>query len=157
MTPICTPIIKPWLDPCRRRRTFCELTPFPDLGSASTSLLPPINAPLTKQMVKREGSLAFFECWHHWKICYTPIKPQQSRQPPCPLAPSLHLISPLTSSSVDVTSPSFASKPQPARHRMIYALLKDDLEREGGIHALQLRTKTPEEVQREEARKASGS
>jgi BolA-like protein 1 len=37
---------------------------------------------------------------------------------------------------------------------MVYALLKDELDREGGIHALQLRTKTPEEVEREEARKA---
>ncbi|KIW72393.1 hypothetical protein PV04_00590 [Phialophora macrospora] len=53
---------------------------------------------------------------------------------------------------LDITSPSFASKPQPARHRMIYALLKEELEREGGIHALQLRTKTPEEVEREKAR-----
>jgi BolA protein len=35
---------------------------------------------------------------------------------------------------------------------MIYALLKEELEREGGIHALQLRTKTPEEVEREKAR-----
>ncbi|KAJ9602516.1 BolA domain UV induced protein Uvi31 [Cladophialophora chaetospira] len=58
---------------------------------------------------------------------------------------------------LDITSPQFVSKPQPARHRMIYALLKDELEREGGIHALQLRTKTPEEIEREEARKQSGS
>lgn len=38
---------------------------------------------------------------------------------------------------------------QPARHRMVYALLKDEMEREGGIHALQLRTKTPAEEERE--------
>jgi BolA-like protein 1 len=34
---------------------------------------------------------------------------------------------------------------QPARHRMVYGILKEELERQGGIHALQLRTKTPEE------------
>jgi BolA-like protein 1 len=55
--------------------------------------------------------------------------------------------------SLDITSPSFASKTQPARHRMIYSLLKDELAQEGGIHALQLRTKTPDEVAKEEARK----
>lgn len=33
----------------------------------------------------------------------------------------------------------------PARHRMVYGLLKDEMAREGGIHALQLRTRTPEE------------
>lgn len=47
--------------------------------------------------------------------------------------------------SLDIISAAFASKSQPARHRMVYALLKDELERPGGIHALQLRTKTPEE------------
>ncbi|KIX95909.1 uncharacterized protein Z520_08164 [Fonsecaea multimorphosa CBS 102226] len=54
---------------------------------------------------------------------------------------------------LDITSPSFQSKPQPARHRMIYSLLKEELDRPGGIHALQLRTKTPEEVERELARR----
>lgn len=28
---------------------------------------------------------------------------------------------------------------------MVYGLLKDEMAREGGIHALQLRTRTPEE------------
>lgn len=51
--------------------------------------------------------------------------------------------------SVTITSAAFQTKPQPARHRMVYALLKDEMSREGGIHALQLRTRTPEE---EEAR-----
>ncbi|KAL2823481.1 bola protein [Aspergillus cavernicola] len=55
---------------------------------------------------------------------------------------------------VTITSPSFKSKPQPARHRMVYALLKEEMSREGGIHALQLRTKTPEEEQREKEREA---
>ena len=37
---------------------------------------------------------------------------------------------------------------QPARHRMVYALLKDEMAAEGGIHALQLRTRTVEEESR---------
>jgi stress-induced morphogen len=32
-----------------------------------------------------------------------------------------------------------------ARHRMVNALMKDELAQEGGIHALQLTTRTPEE------------
>lgn len=35
---------------------------------------------------------------------------------------------------------------------MVYALLKEEMERAGGIHALQLRTKTPEEEERQIAR-----
>lgn len=31
---------------------------------------------------------------------------------------------------------------------MVYALLKEEMSREGGIHALQLRTRTPEEESR---------
>lgn len=31
---------------------------------------------------------------------------------------------------------------------MVYALLKEEMERAGGIHALQLRTRTPEEEER---------
>ncbi|KAL4892866.1 bola protein [Aspergillus ambiguus] len=54
---------------------------------------------------------------------------------------------------VTITSSEFQSKMQPARHRMVYALLKEEMAREGGIHALQLRTKTPEEEQREKERK----
>lgn len=44
---------------------------------------------------------------------------------------------------------------QPARHRMVYALLKEEMAREGGIHALQLRTRTVEEEEREKARSQS--
>lgn len=51
-----------------------------------------------------------------------------------------------------ITSESFKSKMQPARHRMIYTLLKDEMAQEGGIHALQLRTMTPEEEERQRAR-----
>lgn len=53
-----------------------------------------------------------------------------------------------------VVSPAFQSKPQPARHRMVYALLKEELERAGGIHALQLKTRTPEEDERAAKRQA---
>lgn len=35
---------------------------------------------------------------------------------------------------------------------MVYALLKEDMERPGGIHALQLRTRTPEEEEKENAK-----
>ncbi|CUS09805.1 unnamed protein product [Tuber aestivum] len=47
-----------------------------------------------------------------------------------------------------ITSAEFAGKPQLARHRMVNALLKEELEREGGIHALQLRTLSPEEEEK---------
>jgi stress-induced morphogen len=53
---------------------------------------------------------------------------------------------------VVITSSAFEKKMQPARHRMVYALLKEEMAREGGIHALQLRTKTPEEESRQEAK-----
>ncbi|MCJ1357027.1 MAG: hypothetical protein MMC33_007023 [Icmadophila ericetorum] len=55
-----------------------------------------------------------------------------------------------------ITSDAFKAKMQPARHRIVYALLKEELEREGGIHALQLKTKTPEEEQRQKGRDKSG-
>ena len=50
-----------------------------------------------------------------------------------------------------ITSDAFAAKMQPARHRMIYQLLKDEIAQDGGIHALQLRTMTPEEEERRAA------
>lgn len=50
-----------------------------------------------------------------------------------------------------IISDGFHAKSQPARHRMIYALLKEELDRPGGIHALQLRTRTPEEEERQAA------
>ncbi|QSS62917.1 BolA domain-containing protein [Histoplasma capsulatum] len=53
---------------------------------------------------------------------------------------------------ITVTSPSFASKTQAARHRMVYAALKEELAREGGIHALQLKTRTAEEEVRDQVR-----
>ncbi|KAK7431236.1 BolA domain UV induced protein Uvi31 [Neonectria magnoliae] len=48
-----------------------------------------------------------------------------------------------------ITSDAFDSKMQPARHRMVYALLRDEMTVEGGIHALQLRTMTPGEEERQ--------
>ncbi|OIW26096.1 bola-like protein [Coniochaeta ligniaria NRRL 30616] len=56
---------------------------------------------------------------------------------------------------VIITSDAFKSKMQPARHRLVYSLLKDDMAREGGIHALQLRTMTPEEEERRRAAEAA--
>ena len=50
-----------------------------------------------------------------------------------------------------ITSDAFKSKMQPARHRLVYSLLKDEMAKEGGIHALQLRTMTPEEEERRRA------
>lgn len=47
-----------------------------------------------------------------------------------------------------IVSSAFAGKPQPERHRMVYNLLKDELQSQNGIHALQMSTKTPEEVAR---------
>jgi len=52
---------------------------------------------------------------------------------------------------VYITSSAFQSKMQPARHRMVYGLLKEEMARAGGIHALQLRTRTPEEDERIQA------
>ena len=54
-----------------------------------------------------------------------------------------------------IASEAFHAKMRPARHRMVYALLKDEMAAEGGIHALQLRTVTPEEDAAAEAKEAS--
>lgn len=51
-----------------------------------------------------------------------------------------------------ITSDAFKSKMQPARHRMVYALLKEELDTAGGIHALGLKTRTAEEEERQLAR-----
>ncbi|KAK2747375.1 hypothetical protein FQN55_005124 [Onygenales sp. PD_40] len=53
---------------------------------------------------------------------------------------------------ITITSPSFAGKMQAARHRMVYAALKDEMAAEGGIHALQLKTRTVEEEGRGEGK-----
>ena len=56
-----------------------------------------------------------------------------------------------------ITSDAFKSKMQPARHRMVYAVLKEELEKEGGIHALQLRTRTPDEEEKQVVREKAES
>jgi len=53
-----------------------------------------------------------------------------------------------------ITSEAFRSKMQPARHRLVYSLLKEEMAKEGGIHALQLRTMTPEEEEKRRAQEA---
>lgn len=53
-----------------------------------------------------------------------------------------------------IVSSAFQSKPQPARHRIVYSLLKEEMERAGGIHALQLKTRTPEEEEKITKREA---
>ncbi|KAL2352937.1 bola protein [Cryomyces antarcticus] len=56
---------------------------------------------------------------------------------------------------VVITSDAFKGKMQPARHRIVYNLLKEELAAAGGIHALQLRTRTSEEEERSKASEAS--
>ncbi|CAJ2500523.1 Uu.00g033760.m01.CDS01 [Anthostomella pinea] len=51
-----------------------------------------------------------------------------------------------------ITSEAFKAKMQPARHRLVYQLLKDEMAAEGGIHALQLKTMTPDEEARAKER-----
>ncbi len=58
---------------------------------------------------------------------------------------------------VVITSDEFKGKMQPARHRMVYSLLKEEMAREGGIHALQLRTKTGEEEEKARAREVAAA
>lgn len=58
----------------------------------------------------------------------------------------------LIKTSVTITSDAFEKKMQPARHRMVYALLKEEMSQEGGIHALQLKTQTPAEETRQKER-----
>jgi hypothetical protein len=40
---------------------------------------------------------------------------------------------------------------------MVYGLLKEEMAKEGGIHALQLRTRTPEEDEKANAKKSADS
>lgn len=61
----------------------------------------------------------------------------------------------LSKRRVYITSEAFKSKMQPARHRMVYTLLKDEMAAAGGIHALQLRTRTPGEEQKAHAKEST--
>ncbi|KAF1914073.1 bola protein [Ampelomyces quisqualis] len=56
-----------------------------------------------------------------------------------------------------ITSSSFEGKMQLARHRMVNTLMKDELAREGGIHALQLTTRTPQEEESKRQKEAAGA
>ncbi|KAI5923876.1 bola protein [Camillea tinctor] len=56
-----------------------------------------------------------------------------------------------------ITSEAFRAKPQPARHRLVYQLFRDEMAAEGGIHAMQLRTMTPDEELRLEEKKAAAA
>lgn len=57
--------------------------------------------------------------------------------------------SPETHFRVVIVSPAFEGMKLAARHRTIYALLKEEMAQEGGIHALQLRCKTQAEQERD--------
>jgi stress-induced morphogen len=57
--------------------------------------------------------------------------------------------------SLVITSEAFQSKPLLARQRMVNTLLKEELAKEGGIHALQLKTRTPEEEEKLKAKEAA--
>lgn len=61
----------------------------------------------------------------------------------------------LIATRVNIVAEAFKSKMQPARHRMVYTLLKDEMAAEGGIHALQLKTRTPEEEEKTKAKESS--
>ena len=49
---------------------------------------------------------------------------------------------------VYIISDAFEKKRQLQRHKMIYGLMADEMAKEGGIHALQLQTRTPEEAEK---------
>lgn len=46
---------------------------------------------------------------------------------------------------LEIVSEAFTGKAQPARHRLVYGLLKAEMDAPNGVHALQLKTKTPAE------------
>ncbi|KAH7406318.1 bola-like protein [Phaeosphaeria sp. MPI-PUGE-AT-0046c] len=56
-----------------------------------------------------------------------------------------------------ITSSAFDGKMQLARHRMVNTLMKDELAQEGGIHALQLTTRTPQEEETRRQKEAAGA
>ena len=58
-----------------------------------------------------------------------------------------------TPSRVEVVSDEFTGKLPVARHRLVYAAVKEELD--AGLHALALKTRTPAEAQRQAAAAAS--
>jgi stress-induced morphogen len=59
--------------------------------------------------------------------------------------------------SLVITSSAFDGKMQLARHRMVNTIMKDELAQEGGIHALQLTTRTPQEEEARKQKEAAGA
>lgn len=57
---------------------------------------------------------------------------------------------------MEITSAKFEGLRLPARHRLVYDLVKEEMQREGGLHALQMKTRTEEEDAREEAKNRVG-
>ncbi|KAK6465205.1 bola-like protein-domain-containing protein [Scheffersomyces coipomensis] len=49
---------------------------------------------------------------------------------------------------IEIVSEAFAGKNMPSRHRLIYALLDDELKNQG-VHALQMKTKTAAEANKD--------
>ncbi|CAX45635.1 conserved hypothetical protein [Candida dubliniensis CD36] len=46
---------------------------------------------------------------------------------------------------LEIVSDVFKGKSLPARHRLVYSLISDELKNHG-VHAVQMKTKTPEEI-----------
>ncbi|KAF3917740.1 hypothetical protein ABW20_dc0101457 [Dactylellina cionopaga] len=53
---------------------------------------------------------------------------------------------------LEITSSAFDGQNQRQRHQIIYGLLKEEMAQEGGIHALQLKTRTPAEEDKQSAK-----
>lgn len=53
-----------------------------------------------------------------------------------------------------MSSDKFSKLPLIKRHRMVNELLHGELSREGGVHALQLKTMTPEEDEKQAQKKS---
>ena len=49
---------------------------------------------------------------------------------------------------LEIVSDVFEGKSLPARHRLVYSLLANELKNDG-VHALQMKTKTPEEIKQD--------
>ncbi|KAI9830177.1 MAG: hypothetical protein M1826_004979 [Phylliscum demangeonii] len=55
-----------------------------------------------------------------------------------------------------IVSTAFAPHRAPARHRMVYRVLKEELDQAGGIHALQIQARTPDEQEARDHREQEG-
>lgn len=52
--------------------------------------------------------------------------------------------------TLEIVSNEFIGKNMPSRHRLIYGLLADEIENDG-VHALLMKTRTPEEFEKRKA------